>query len=69
MRQADLAERVGTHVNTLARWEDGARPRARWIPLLAEALNVDAAQLEAEIAAWRPPAQPSARRRVDVFPA
>jgi transcriptional regulator with XRE-family HTH domain len=54
LRQADLAQKLGTHVNTVAKWENGARPRARWMPALAEVLGVEAAQLEAELASWQP---------------
>jgi hypothetical protein len=59
------AEPLGQVANTVAKWEDGARPRARWLPLLGDVLGVDPAQLEADLAAWSPPPRPGRRRRVD----
>jgi transcriptional regulator with XRE-family HTH domain len=46
LTQKELAAKVGVSYQTIQGWESGGvRPRLRQIPKLAEALNVDPAEL------------------------
>ena len=53
MTQSDLAKKIGVVLPTVQRWEDGAIPRARILPRLADALGIEAMALDREISGWR----------------
>ncbi len=53
LTQTDLAARVGVSLNSVQMWEKGALPRAHLLPLVAEALGVDALDLDRAIRQWR----------------
>jgi transcriptional regulator with XRE-family HTH domain len=50
--QRDLGERVGASTTSVSEWENGAKPRPRYIAKLAEALGVDGLELVNQIDAW-----------------
>jgi transcriptional regulator with XRE-family HTH domain len=54
--QADLAQRVGVHVNTVQGWEKGAQPRPKHLAQLAAALEVDGGELLDQIVRFEPEA-------------
>jgi len=46
LTQAELAKKIGAQMVVVSRWERGVNlPRAKYIPLLAEVLKVDALYL------------------------
>ena len=51
--QGALAKQVGVTLNAVQNWEKGAEPRPGRLPVLAEALGVNAQQLLDELYAWR----------------
>lgn len=53
LSQEALARALGVSLNTVQRWEDGAIPRARYLPALAQALGVDPMTLDRTIRAWK----------------
>ena len=51
--QAALADHLGVSLNSVQRWEAGAKPRPTHLAKLAAALGIDALGLLREIEAWR----------------
>jgi transcriptional regulator with XRE-family HTH domain len=56
LTQAQLAERVGVHINTAQAWEKGAQPRPKQLPKIAEVLETDAGLLLDQLVNFEPPA-------------
>lgn len=48
-RQADLAEHMGVSLNSVQRWEKGAKPRPKHFAALAAALDISTVQLDAAL--------------------
>jgi transcriptional regulator with XRE-family HTH domain len=64
LSQADLAERLGVHVQTVAGWEQGrSTPRPWYRPVIAEALRVGLEELDDLLVHHHDPREPAVDRR------